>query len=183
MPCFWLNPLATNLSLNLSIEPYALNLIMYTHLDPIGVLLGGNEVMTQFSSFVDVVYEMSYGRCLNVLGGGIGGGVGVGMLVEFDEEDEGVFGIVNKECPSLECQIKGLVLLYRMMDGWLGLDGGGEMKQVLVVDTFHVKGVQLDILQSCNILLEDVLFSTIYTLPEVASLFNSSVGIETISYI
>ncbi|GJV99969.1 putative reverse transcriptase domain-containing protein [Tanacetum coccineum] len=68
MPSFWLKPFATSLALNLSILPFALNLILNTHLEPMGVLPGGIDFC-----LVD---------CLESCGisGGIEDGIGVGIV-------------------------------------------------------------------------------------------------------
>lgn len=42
-----MQPLATNLALYLSADPSTFNLILNTHLQPIGTLPGGKVVMTQ----------------------------------------------------------------------------------------------------------------------------------------
>ncbi|GKC60144.1 hypothetical protein Tco_1087742 [Tanacetum coccineum] len=68
MPSFWLKPFATSLALNLSILPFALNLILNTYLEPMGVLPGGIDFC-----LVD---------CLESCGisGGIEDGIGVGIV-------------------------------------------------------------------------------------------------------
>ncbi|GJX91903.1 hypothetical protein Tco_0345229 [Tanacetum coccineum] len=64
MPFFWLNPLATNLPLNLLIEPSELHLILKTHLLLIGVLFGGKEVMV---NVVNGVNEVSIFRGIDIV--------------------------------------------------------------------------------------------------------------------
>ena len=55
-PWTWRNPLATNCSLNLLMEPSTFFFTLKTHLQPIACLLGGNGTMSQVLFFSKASY-------------------------------------------------------------------------------------------------------------------------------
>ena len=61
-PWIWWNPLATNLALNLLIEPSAFSFTLKTHLQPMVCLLGGKGTKSQVLFFK----KASYSCCIAV---------------------------------------------------------------------------------------------------------------------
>ncbi|GJY23175.1 hypothetical protein Tco_0396833 [Tanacetum coccineum] len=155
MPSFCVNPLATSLALNLSMSPSALNLILNTHLLPIGTLPARRVVTLVISELCGWLFS-SGGSLGGRAGDGDGNGTecvekgkvrkSIGSGVEYPTKMLCMFSVdgplfkllrtvmvykfapMNSECPNLECHSDELVLLCSMVGVTGRLGSVGEMK-------------------------------------------------------
>ncbi|GJY11518.1 hypothetical protein Tco_0379703 [Tanacetum coccineum] len=91
-----------------------------------------DEVVFGLMGVVSVWVGKVVGSVFEGGGGGLECCCGMPLEMKYPDNDEfrnSVPLTMNEECPSLKCQVEGLVMLCRMIDGWLRLDGGGEMEE------------------------------------------------------